>query len=241
MATNKTEKRVLLIKNNISFNNCSLGGTPSSNQQRWFIIRAAYSIRVLAHVLFSHGCLQSSELMTGQAPSAAPRALSQVRFSCSNSLLLQKKVTCYHSVHGDKVPTCLELWNFSSHMVKWFDSLTQGKYTHIFAGYFSVISESWIRQVQNWMIFRACAKQPLRPCAKKQGRRKSRTFPFQHSKLLRALNLHHVVRHQCSELKKKLHIYVMSILLSFSFSAAKTAQCRLKDLCQTLSTVSSHI
>lgn len=240
--------RAAVVKNSISFNSRDLERTSLSNWQGWFIIRAAYSIRVLAHVLSSY--LHGSKLMIGQAPSAVPRVRLHIQLSCSNSLLLQKKkkptqkVTCDHSASGNKVLTCLELWNFPSHMVKWFDSLTRGKYIHILAGYFSVILESWIRQVQNWMIFRVCAKKQVRPYGKKQGRRKSRTFPSQQHK---CLNLYHIVRHQCSEVKKN-HIYIMNILLSFSFSAAKTVQRRLKDLFNILFIVfnilfivSSHI
>lgn len=47
-------------------------------------------------------------------------------------------------------------------------------------------------------------------------------------------------RRQCSDVRK-FHIYVMNILLSFSFSATKTVQCRLKDVCHLLFIASSRI
>lgn len=82
-------------------------------------------------------------------------------------------------------------------------------------------------------------KEAGRPHGKTQGRRKSSTIPLQHSQFLKGLVLSHVVRHQCAEIKEKLDIYI--IIYFFSFSAAKTVQCRLKDLCNIFSIVSSHV
>lgn len=77
--------------------------------------------------------------------SAVPRVMLQARLSCSNSLLLQKEVTCYHSAPGNRSLSCLELWSLSSHGVKGFDSITRGKCVPSFAGRFPVVLESWNR------------------------------------------------------------------------------------------------
>lgn len=123
---------------------------------------------------------------------------------CSNSLLLQKKKMCL--VITPLLATRRQLWDLSSHTVKWFDSLPQGKnYLH----FCSVIVERRIRQVWNWMVSSLC-KEAGRPHGKTQGRRKSSTVPLQHSQFLKGLVLYHVVRHQCAEIKEKLDIYIIN-------------------------------